>query len=165
MKPSQKSQVLSQSPETNLTNLGIHLKKPPTPIGTFCNAKQVGDLLFVSGQGPVDERGTLRTGKVGDDVDLAAACAHARLVAINILATVKTFCGSLDHVDGVVKLMGLVNATSDFTEHPKIIDEASRLMCDIFGPAGVHTRTSYGVGSLPNNITVEIDAIFALRRD
>lgn len=151
-------------PEARLKARGLHLPElAPPPIGSFKNVKQVGTLLFVSGQGPVLPDGTLMCGKVGEDVNINQARDHAKLVAMNILAAVRAHTGSLDHVAGVVKLLGLVNAVPEFSNHPYIIDGASELLADLFGADGVHARSSFGVGSLPNQITVEIEAIFEVR--
>lgn len=150
--------------ETRLAALGITLPDtPPTPIGSFCNVRESRGWLFVSGQGPVNADGSLHSGKVGADVTAEQARAHARLTAINILAALRSHLGSLDRVGGVVKLLGLVNATPDFARHPFVIDGASDLMAEVFGPNGIHARSSFGVGSLPNQITVEIEAIFEVR--
>jgi enamine deaminase RidA (YjgF/YER057c/UK114 family) len=106
--------------------------------------------------------GTPKRGKVGGDVTTEDARDHARLVALNILAVLRDELGSLDAVGGVVKLLGLVNATPDYEDHPAVIDGASELFHQVFGEAGAHARSSFGVGSLPNRITVEIEAIFEL---
>ena len=149
------------TPEIRLGRSGVILPEAaPAPIGTFCNVKKVGSLLFVSGQGPVEADGTLLCGKVGAGISAEIARTHARLVAINMLATLREYLGDLDKVAGVIKLVGLVNTSADFTRHPFVIDGASEFLVEIFGPQGVHTRTSYGVASLPNNISVEIEAIF-----
>lgn len=147
-----------------LAGLGINLPPAaPEPIGAFCNVRRTGRLAFVSGQGPVELDGSLMRGKVGRDVTAEEARDHARLVAVNILATLRDHLGGLDSVSGVVKLLGLVNAASDFERHPFVIDGASTLLADVFGPEGVHARSAFGVASLPNNITVEIEAVFELR--
>lgn len=149
------------TPEARLKASGLSLPAaPPLPVGVFTNVRQVGRLLYVSGQGPVLEDGSLMCGKVGHDVDAETARAHAEIVAVNILAALRDHCGSLDAVEGVVKLLGLVNATPDFERHPFVIDGASELLGQIFGPGGVHARSAFGVASLPNGITVEIEAIF-----
>lgn len=154
------------TPEMCLKELGLRLpQQPPAPIGAFCNVRIAGGLAFVSGQGPVSESGDLRIGKVGHTVTTGEACGDARLVALNILAALRGHLGSLDKVSGVVKLTGMVNATPEFADHPEIIDAASNLIAGVFGQQGVHARTSYGVASLPNQITVEIDAIFELVQD
>lgn len=156
---------MQASPEHCLQKLGIDLPaSAPAPIGAFCNVKQSGNLVFVSGQGPVKADGTLLTGKVGGDVTADVARDHARLVAINILATLRDHLGTLKDVTGVVKLLGLVNATPEFSRHPEVIDGASTLLAEIFGANGIHTRSAFGVASLPNQITVEIEAIFEVER-
>lgn len=155
-----------QGPEARLQARGLTLPEiAPTPIGSFTNVRQVGGLLFVSGQGPILPDGTMHCGKVGGDVSQEDAREHAKLVAINILAAVRAHTGSLDDVAGVVKLLGLVNAVPEFSSHPFVIDGASDLLADIFGPQGVHARSSFGVGSLPNQITVEVEAIFEMQPD
>ncbi len=152
-----------QTPEARLRALGLTLPAAaPSPIGAFRNLRRSGDTVYVSGQGPVTAEGTLLRGKVGEDVTTTEARDHARLVALNILAVLRDELGSLDAVAGVVKLLGLVNATPDYEEHPAVIDGASELFHQIFGEAGAHARSSFGVGSLPNRITVEIEAIFEL---
>ncbi|MEO0382682.1 MAG: RidA family protein [Pseudomonadota bacterium] len=155
-----------QGPEARLKARGLHLPDiAPSPIGSFKNVKQVGSLLFVSGQGPVLPDGTLMCGKVGLDVNIEDARGHAELVALNILAALRTHAGSLDRIASVVKLLGMVNAVPEFSRHPYIIDGASDLLADIFGTRGVHARSAFGVGSLPNQITVEIEAIFEMQAD
>ncbi len=147
-----------------LARLGIELPAvAPTPIGAFCNVRQTGQLAFVSGQGPVQSDGTLLRGKVGAEVSAEVARDHAQLVAVNILATLRDHLGGLDRIAGVIKLLGLVNAAPDFERHPFVIDGASQLFADLFGADGVHARSAVGVASLPNNITVEIEAVFELR--
>lgn len=156
----------NQGPEARLLESGLHLPNiAPAPIGSFANVRQVGALLFVSGQGPILADGTRKCGKVGLDVTEQEARSHARLVALNILAALRAHVGDLDQVAGVVKLLGMVNATPDFANHPYVIDGASDLLAEIFGPQGIHARSSFGVGSLPNQITVEIEAIFEARPD
>lgn len=150
-------------PETRLSAAGIVLPShPPQPIGAFVNVRVHRDLAYVSGQGPVEVDGTLRRGKVGSEVSAEVARDHARLVGLNILAALQDHLGSLDRVASVVKLLGLVNAAPDFERHPFVIDGASELMSEVFGPSGRHARSAFGVASLPNNITVEIEAIFEL---
>lgn len=146
-----------------LQNLGIELpEQAPHPIGAFRNVRVIGNIAYVSGQGPVLADGRLLTGKVGGDVTPETAQDHARLVAINILGALRDHFGSLDRVRGVIKLLGLVNAVPEFEKHPFVIDGASTLLAEIFGEEGIHARSSFGVGSLPNNITVEIEAIFEI---
>ena len=155
---------LVETPQTRLAMLGHVLPAhAPMPIGAFCNVRRHGDLLYVSGQGPVREDGTLERGKVGLDISAEQARGHAKLVALNLLAVVNEKLGGLDGVGAVIKLLGLVNATPDFDRHPFVIDGASELLHSVFGADGVHARSAFGVASLPNQITVEIEAIFALR--
>ncbi len=155
---------IDDTPETRLAKSGITLPgAAPAPIGAFCNVRKSGNLLFVSGQGPVQADGSLLCGKVGDVVSAETAREHAHLVATNILATLRDHLGSLNSVAGVVKLLGLVNATPDFSRHTFVIDGASIFLADIFGPNGIHARSAFGVASLPNQITVEIEAIFELK--
>lgn len=155
---------IDDKPEARLAQKGIELPSvAPTPVGSFCNVRKSGNLLYVSGQGPVQADGTLMCGKVGDDISAETARDHARLVAINILAAVRGYLGDLNSVTGIVKLLGLVNSTPEFSRHPYVIDGASELLADVFGPQGVHARSSFGVISLPNQITVEIEAIFEVK--
>jgi enamine deaminase RidA (YjgF/YER057c/UK114 family) len=156
-----KQPIADASPETRLTLTGLTLPGiPPAPIGAFANVRESGGFLYVSGQGPVLEDGSLMRGKVGGDVDAETARGHAQIVALNILAALRAHCGTLDAVGGVVKLLGMVNATPEFEMHPYVIDGASNLLAEVFGPSGIHARSAFGVGSLPNQITVEIEAIF-----
>ncbi|MFB9224548.1 RidA family protein [Paracoccus cavernae] len=152
------------SPEDKLAAAAIALPDhPPKPIGAFVNVRLHRELAYVSGQGPIEFDGSLKCGKVGDDVTAEVAREHARLVGLNILAALRAELGSLDRVKSVVKLLGLVNATPEFLRHPFVIDGASDLMAEVFGSAGQHARSAFGVASLPNNITVEIEAIFEIR--
>ena len=149
------------APESRLRSLGLALPgRPPEPIGNFRNVMRVDRLLFVSGQGPVAADGTIMTGKVGRTVGVEEARDHARLVGLNILAAVKSEIGDLSRIRRVVKVFGMVNATEGFTDHPKVINGCSDLLCAVLGERGVHARSAVGMGSLPNNITVEIEAIF-----
>ncbi len=151
------------SPEKRLKSMGISLPgTAPAPIGAFRNVRVSGTRIYVSGQGPVEADGTLLRGKVGADVNPESARDHAELVAVNILAALRDHLGSLDNVGGVVKLLGLVNCTPDFERHPFVIDGASNLLAAVFGDAGIHARSAFGVSSLPNQITVEVEAIFEL---
>lgn len=159
---SPRSNVESLTPEERLERLGLALPAVPQPIGTFVNAVRVGNLLFLSGQGPLREDGTLMTGKVGRMISTEEAYCHARLVGLNLLAVTKKETGDLSHVRRIVKLLGMVNADPDFTDHPKVINGCSDLFGEVFGENGFHARSAVGMGSLPNNITVEIEAIVEL---
>jgi enamine deaminase RidA (YjgF/YER057c/UK114 family) len=154
--------LTASNPYERLKELGIALPKPPNPIANFVTHVQEGNLLFLSGQGPQEANGYLHTGKVGHDVDPDRAYEHAKLTGINLLAVMQDALGDLSRVKRVVKLLGMVNAAPDFGEHPKVINGCSDLMMAVFGEAGRHARSAVGFGSLPNNITVEIEAIIAL---
>jgi len=158
---------MHSSPETTcydrLRLRGLSLPAVPAPIGNFNHATREGNLLFLSGQGPVTSAGILMTGKVGAGVTTGEAYEHAVLVGLNLLAVLHETLGDLARVTRVVKLLGMVNATPDFTEHPQVINGCSDLLVYVLGEAGCHSRSAVGVGSLPNNITVEIEAIVAIR--
>jgi len=149
------------SPYDRLAALGIVLPAAPSPIANFVTHVAEGKLLFLSGQGPTEANGTLHTGKVGADVSVEAAYEHARLTGINLIAVMQAALGDLGRVRRVVKLLGMVNATPDFADHPAVINGCSDLMNEVFGERGVHARSAVGFGSLPNQITVEIEAVVA----
>ena len=146
-----------------LEEMGIVLPAPPRPIANFATHVQEGTLLFLSGQGPQTATGQLFTGKVGAGVSLEEAYRHARLVGINLLAVLHHALGDLARVRQVVKLYGMVNAAPDFAEHPQVINGCSDLLVELFGEAGRHARSAVGHASLPQNITVEIEAVVAVR--
>jgi enamine deaminase RidA (YjgF/YER057c/UK114 family) len=146
------------SAEANLQKLAIVLPQAPKPMANYIPAKQVGDLLFLSGHGPTKDCPTGK-GKLGKDLDIDQGREAARSVGINLLATAKSYLGSLDRVKGVVKVLGMVNSTPDFTDHPKVMNGFSDLMVEVFGEAGRHARSAVGMGSLPGDISVEIEMI------
>jgi len=145
-----------------LETLGLKLLPIPSPIGNFRNFVRTGSLIFISGQGPREADGTLHRGKVGVDVTTSDAYEHAKLTGLNILSVLADAVGDLGKVSQVVKLLGLVNAADDFASHPDVINGCSDLFTAVFGEIGQHARSAIGVSSLPNNITVEIEAIFEL---
>ncbi|WP_240232682.1 RidA family protein [Devosia lacusdianchii] len=149
------------TPYDRLAALGIVLPAAPSPIANFVTHVAEGKLLFLSGQGPTEADGRLHTGKVGGGVSVESAYAHARLTGINLIAVMQAALGDLGRVRRIVKLLGMVNATPDFTDHPAVIDGCSDLMRDVFGSIGMHARSAVGFGSLPNQITVEIEAVIA----
>ncbi|AWM88509.1 RidA family protein [Microvirga sp. 17 mud 1-3] len=151
------------TPYARLKHLGIVLPDAPPPIANFITHVREGNLLFLSGQGPQEVDGFLHSGKVGADVGVEVAYQHARLTGINLIAVMQQALGDLNRVKRIVKLLGMVNATADFAEHPKVINGCSDLMVEIFGERGRHARSAVGFGSLPNNITVEIEAVIAVR--
>lgn len=150
------------TPYDRLKALGITLPDAPPPIANFVTHVQEGKLLFLSGQGPTEGDGRLHTGKVGGDVGVEAAYGHARLTGINLIAVMHAALGDLGRVRRVVKLLGMVNATPDFVDHPSVINGCSDLFIDVFGESGIHARSAVGHGSLPGQITVEIEAIVAI---
>jgi len=154
---------MSHSIESKLASLGIVLPPISLPQANYVPFVISGNLLYLSGQGPKTSEGTWLCGKVGDDVSVETAYQHARQTGISLLATANAALGSLDRVERVVKLLGLVNATPQFTEHPKVINGCSDLLVEVFGDAGRHARSAIGVGSLPMGITVEIEAILLFR--
>ena len=150
------------SAEARVKELGIELPMPPTPVGSYVGAVRTGNLIYISGQGPRKPDNSSLTGKVGADVSIEEAQAAARLVGLNALATLRAEIGSLDQVKRVIKVFGMVNATADFCEHPKVINGFSDLMFEIFGEAGRHARSAVGMSSLPFQIPVEVEMIVEL---
>ncbi|MDR9773089.1 RidA family protein [Rhizobium hidalgonense] len=159
--PTAASKVES-SPYQRLAALGIKLPPPPPPIANFVTHVVEGNMLYLSGQGPREADGFLHAGKVGADVGVEEAYRHARLTGINLLAVMHDALGDLSRVKRVVKLLGMVNAVPEFEDHPSVINGCSDLLIAVFGAAGEHARSAVGFGSLPGNITVEIEAIVAL---
>jgi enamine deaminase RidA (YjgF/YER057c/UK114 family) len=149
--------------EANFTALNLELPAAPKPVGVYKPMVIVGNLVYVSGHGPLKPDGTLITGRVGVDLDLAGGQAAARQTGLAILATLRKGLGSLDRVVRVIKVLGMVNATPDFLEHPKVINGCSELFAGVWGPdLGVGARSAVGMGSLPGNIPVEVEAIFEI---
>lgn len=155
--------LMQGTPYERLAALGIQLPPPPPPIANFVTHVQEGNLLYLSGQGPREADGYLHAGKVGAEVSVDDAYAHARLTGINLLSVMHEALGDLGRVKRVVKLLGMVNAVSDFEDHPSVINGCSDLLIEVFGEAGQHARSAVGFGSLPGNITVEIEAIISLQ--
>lgn len=152
---------MASTPETRVSELNLVLPPAPKPVAVYKPAVRVGNLLFVSGHGPLKADKTLITGRLGDDLTLEAGHAAARQVGLAILATLRDTLGSLDKVTRLVKSLGWVNSTADFADHPKVINGYSELMRDVFGPdAGIGARSAIGTNVLPGNIAVEIEAIF-----
>src|SRR5215208_6851385 len=148
-------------PETRVQELHLTLPPAPKPVAKYKTAVRLGNVLYVSGHGPLKEDKTLITGKVGKDLNLEQGKSAARQVGLAILATLRDNLGSLDKVKRLVKTLGLVNCTDDFKDQPQVINGFSELMADIFGEdAGVGARSAIGTNSLPGNISVEIECIF-----
>jgi enamine deaminase RidA (YjgF/YER057c/UK114 family) len=148
--------------EARLAELGIKLPSPPKPAGVYKPVVVVGNLAYVSGHGPLKDDGTLITGKVGKDTDQKGGYDSARQTGLAILATLRSGLGSLDRVKRVIKLLGMVNCTPDFAQHPAVINGCSELFRDVWGDDGVGARSAVGMGSLPGDITTEIEVIFEL---
>ena len=148
------------TPEQKLKQLGIDLGTVSAPIASYVNAVRTGNLLFLAGKGPrPDASGARPKGKVGREYTTEQAYQHARTVGLDLLAAMRAELGSLDRVKRVVKVLGMVNAAPEFTEHPKVINGCSDLFVEVFGEAGRHARSAVGMGSLPMGIPVEIEAI------
>lgn len=148
--------------EARIQELGLILPTAPAAAGTYSPAIIIDKMAYISGQGPVGADGRLVTGKVGDDVSEEYGIAAARTVGLTMLATIQAQLGSLDKVKRIVKVLGMVNASSDFKNHPKVINGFSDLMVEIWGENGRAARSAVGMNSLPANITVEIEAILEL---
>jgi enamine deaminase RidA (YjgF/YER057c/UK114 family) len=150
---------MTMSAEARLKELGLTLPKVPAAVANYLPYRIAGNLLFLAGQGPRTPDGGYLTGKVGGEVSVEEGHKRARIVGMQLLATMKLALGSLDRVDQVVKMLCMVNAVTDFKDHPKVADGMSNLFVEVFGENGRHGRSAVGMGSLPNNITVEIEAV------
>lgn len=149
--------------ESRIKELKLELPPAPKPAGVYKPMVLLDGLVYVSGHGPIRPDGSMITGRVGLEVDLEQAKLAARQTGLTILATLRQGLGSLDRVRQVIKVLGMVNCTADFKDHPKVINGCSELFAEIWGPDfGVGARSAVGVGSLPANITVEIEAIFTV---
>ena len=144
---------------SRLEELGIELPRASPPVANYVNAVRTGNLLFLSGKGPLRPDGSLIKGKVGTDLTVEQGYEAARLTGLNLLAALQRELGSLDHVRQIVKVLGMVNAGPEFEEHPKVINGFSDLMVEVFGERGRHARSAVGMGSLPDGIAVEIEMI------
>ena len=150
---------ITMSAENRIVELGIELPPAPPKGGVYKPVVFTGELAYVSGHGPYLNDGSYITGKLGADLDLSAGQAAARQTGLALLATIRNELGSLDRVKRVIKLLGMVNATPEFGEHPQVINGCSELLRDVFGEDGVGARSAVGMGSLPGKIAVEIEAI------
>jgi len=149
----------AQNAEEQLKKLNIELPAVGKPIANYVNVVRVGNLLFLSGKGPSNEKGVYTTGKVGKDLTLEEGIAAARLTAINQLTVLKAELGDLNKVKRIVKVLGMVNCEADFKDHPKVINGFSDLMVQVFGEKGKHARSAVGMCSLPFNMAVEIELV------
>jgi enamine deaminase RidA (YjgF/YER057c/UK114 family) len=152
------------NPESRLTELQLELPPAPQPVAVYKPLVIVDRMAYVSGHGPLRNDRTLITGVVGRDLTLEEGKAAARQVGLAILATLRDRLGNLDRVKRVVKVLGMVNSAPDFYDHPKVINGCSELFADVWGPDdGIGARSAVGMGPLPANIAVEIEAIFELQ--
>lgn len=147
------------SHEAKLQELGLTLPEVPAPGGNYVHAVRTGNLLYLAGKGPYTEDGSRATGKVGAEVSVEDAYKHARSVGLTLIAVMQQELGSIDKVKQIVKVLGMVNGAPDFGQQPAVINGCSDLFVEVFGDAGRHARSAVGMGSLPGQITVEIEVI------
>ena len=150
---------MSESIEARLAALGVSLPTPAAPQANYVPVVRTGNLLFVSGQIPIGPNGIEFVGKVGQEFGIEEGRACARLCGINIIAQTKAAIGDLEKVVRIVKLVGMVNSTPDFTDQPKVINGCSDFLVDVFGDKGRHARSAVSVASLPFGVAVEIEAV------
>ena len=151
------------SADAKIQELNLELPPAPKPMGVYKPLVIVGNMAYLSGHGPLKPDGSLMTGRVGQDIDQQEGYAAARQTGLAALATLKAGLGSLDRVKRIIKTLGMVNCTPDFGQHPAVINGYSELMAEVFGAENaVAARSAVGMGSLPGNITVEIEAIFEI---
>ena len=151
------------SAEQRLRELGIDLPTPQKPAGNYIAGVQVGNLLFMSGCDPRRPDGSFIIGKLGADLGVTEGYQAARAAALSMLANIRSVLGSLDRVSRFVKVLGMVNATPEFAEHPKVIDGFSDLMVEVFGESARGGRAAVGMGSLSSRIAVEVEAVIEVR--
>ena len=152
------------SADARLVELGLELPPAPKPVGVYKPALVVGDMCYLSGHGPLRADGTLITGRVGGDTDQQGGYDAARQTGLAMLATLKAHLGSLDRIERLVKVLGLVRCTPEFDQQPAVINGCSELFRDVFGEdAGVACRSALGTNALPGGIAVEIEAIFQVK--
>ena len=150
--------------DARIAELKLELPPAPKAMGVYKPVVVVGNMAYVSGHGPLKADGSLITGRVGTDTDLAGGRQSARQTGLAILATLRSHFGTLDKVLRVVKTLGMVNSTPDFKDHPAVINGCSELFRDVWGEAaGIGARSAVGMGSLPGNITTEIEVIFEVQ--
>jgi enamine deaminase RidA (YjgF/YER057c/UK114 family) len=149
------------TPEEKLKTLGLTLPEVPKPIANYVPFKLDGTTIYLSGQGPRKPDGTYHAGKVGTDVTWQQAYEHARITGLGLLAAARAAAGDLGKVE-VVKVFGMVNAVPEFADQPKVINGCSDLFVEVLGERGRHARSAIGMGSLPNGMTVEIEAVMRI---
>ena len=152
------------SADAKISELNLELPPAPKPMGVYKPLVVVGGMAYVSGHGPLKSDGSLTVGRVGDTVDQDTAYQAARQTGLAVLATLQAGLGSLDKVKRIIKTLGMVNCTADFEAHPAVINGFSDLFAEVYGTEnGVGARSAVGMGSLPGNIPVEVEAIFELQ--
>lgn len=154
---------MSDPIDKRLVELGIVLPASIAPMANYVPSVITGNLLFISGQGAADDNGQWLAGRVGEDVTVAEGYARARRTGMRVLSVVKQALGSLDRVQRVVKVLGFVNSTPAFIDHPAVVNGCSDLLVEVFGDRGRHARSAVGVSGLPVNLSVEIEAIVEFR--
>lgn len=160
---SARAQSNSTNPETRIQELGIKLRSRGISSANFIGAVRVGNLVYLSGQGPLIENGKYIIGKVGKDLNFEEAKNAARLTGISMLEALKASVGNLNNVKRIVKVLGMVNAVPEFDNHSQVINGFSDLMVEVFGENGKHARSAIGLGSLPRNIPVEVEMIVEMK--
>jgi enamine deaminase RidA (YjgF/YER057c/UK114 family) len=156
------SRPIAQAAEQRLADLGLSLPLVPKTSGRHVAARRAGQFLYLSGQGPRNEDGSFKVGKLGLDYELEEAIADARSVGLLLLAAARDALGSLDQLAGVVKLLGMVNCVPEFKDHSKVISGCSDLLMDVLGARGEHARSAVGMSSLPFGMPLEIEAIMLI---
>ena len=150
---------IAQTPEDNLKSLGITLPKQSSPIANYVNYVRTGNLIYFSGTGPsVEDQGYIK-GKLGKDLTIEQGQEAARITGINLIAKLKSAIGDLNKVKRIVKVLGMVNSTENFTDQPKVMNGFSDIMVAVFGEKGKHARSAVGMAALPMNMAVEIEMI------
>ena len=145
--------------ENRLKEIGIELPPPVKPVANYVTTVQTGNLVFTSGHGPVNVSGDLETGQLGADMTVEEGYQSARLVGLGLISTLKDALGDLDRIKRVVKVVGFVNSTPDFLDHPKVVNGVSDLLVEVFGDKGRHARSAVGMVQLPGGIPVEVEVI------
>ena len=151
------------SADQRLADLGLTLPPPVKPMGNYVPFRLAGNLLFLSGVGPRRHDGTMITGKVGADLTVQQAYEAAKLCGLNLLTNMAAAIGTLERVDTVLKVLGMVNAVADFGEQPEVINGCTDLFVQVLGEGGRPARSAVGMGSLPRNIVVEVEAIVLVK--
>jgi enamine deaminase RidA (YjgF/YER057c/UK114 family) len=153
---------MNVTPESKISQLNLQLPPAPKPVGVYKPVLIVGNILYVSGQGPMRHDGTLITGRLGDNMSLEEGKLAARQLGLTMLSTIKSQIGDLNRIKRIVKVIGMVNSTPDFGQHPAVINGFSELMAEVFGEDnGIGVRSAVGM-FLPMNIAVEVEASFEL---